>query len=235
MKLSYKRAKMDHSFIQTMLLTFKLAGVTTFILFFIGIPLGYFLAHTNSKMKPFIETMVSMPLVLPPSVLGFYLLLAFSPANSFGAWLDSIFDVRLVFSFEGLVLASIIFSLPFMVHPIQSGFSSLNKSLIEASYLLGKSKLETIVHVLLPNIKPALLTGIVITFAHTVGEFGVVLMIGGNIEGETKVASIAIYDEVEALNYSLANQYAFTLFALSFLILLFVYAINKSMLKSEFK
>lgn len=226
---------MEESFTQTMLLTFKLAGVTTFILLIIGIPLGYYLAQTRSKFKPVIETIVSMPLVLPPSVLGFYLLLAFSPTNSFGAWLDSAFDLRLVFSFEGLVLASVIFSFPFMIHPIQSGFSTLSKSLTEASYLLGKSRFQTITYVLLPNIKPALLTGIVITFAHTVGEFGVVLMIGGNIAGETKVASIAIYDEVEALNYSLANQYAFTLFAISFAILLFVYAINKSMIKSEFK
>jgi len=226
---------MESSFFETMLLTFKLAGVTTLILLLIGIPLAYFLAHTRSRLKPIIETLVSMPLVLPPSVLGFYLLLAFSPANSFGTWLESSFDLRLVFSFEGLVVASVIFSLPFMVHPIQSGFSTLSKSLSEAAYILGKSKLETILHVLLPNIKPALLTGIVITFAHTVGEFGVVLMIGGNIAGETKVASIAIYDEVEALNYSLANQYAFTLFALSFVILLFVYAINKSMIKSELK
>jgi molybdate transport system permease protein len=176
-----------------------------------------------------------MPLVLPPSVLGFYLLLAFSPKNRFGEWLENTFDVRLVFSFEGLIIASVIFSLPFMVHPIQSGFSSLSKSLQEASYTLGKSKLQTLFYVLLPNMKPALLTGMVITFAHTVGEFGVVLMIGGNIAGETKVASIAIYDEVEALNYGLANQYAFTLFIISFAILLFVYAVNKSMVRSEFR
>lgn len=226
---------MDESFFQTMKLTFELAGVTTIILLCIGIPLGYYLSQTKSRFKPALEAVVSMPLVLPPSVLGFYLLLAFSPKNSFGAWLDESFDLRLVFSFEGLVLASIIFSLPFMVHPIQSGFSSLSKSLQEASYILGKSKLQTIYSVLLPNMKPSLLTGMVITFAHTVGEFGVVLMIGGNIAGETKVASIAIYDEVEALNYSLANQYAFTLFIISFAILLFVYAINKSMVKSEFR
>lgn len=226
---------MDESFFQTMKLTFELAGVTTLILLCIGIPLGYYLSQTKSKLKPALEAVVSMPLVLPPSVLGFYLLLAFSPKNSFGAWLDETFDLRLVFSFEGLVLASIIFSLPFMVHPIQSGFSSLSKSLQEASYILGKSKLKTIYSVLLPNMKPSLLTGIVITFAHTVGEFGVVLMIGGNITGETKVASIAIYDEVEALNYGLANQYALTLFTISFAILLFVYAINKSMVKSEFR
>lgn len=225
----------DESFIQTMLLTFELAGVTTFILLCIGIPLGYYLSHTTSKLKPVVEAIVSMPLVLPPSVLGFYLLLAFSPKNAFGLWLENTFDLRLVFSFEGLVLASVIFSLPFMVHPVQSGFSALSRSLSEASYLLGKSKFQTLMFVLLPNMKPALLTGMVITFAHTVGEFGVVLMIGGNIAGETKVASIAIYDEVEALNYGLANQYAFTLFVISFVILLFVYAVNKSMLRSEFR
>lgn len=225
---------MGDSFFQTMKLTFELAGVTTLILLFIGIPLGYFLSQTKSKLKPVIETLVSMPLVLPPSVLGFYLLLAFSPKNSFGSWLEETFDLRLVFSFEGLIIASVIFSLPFMVHPIQSGFSSLSKSLKEASFILGKSRLETLLYVLLPNIKPSLLTGIVISFAHTVGEFGVVLMIGGNIAGETKLASIAIYDEVEALNYDLANQYAFTLFIISFVILLFVYMINKKMLKSEF-
>lgn len=226
---------MDANFFETMKLTFELAGITTLILLFIGIPLGYFLSQSRSKFKPVIEAIVSMPLVLPPSVLGFYLLLAFSPKNDFGAWLDETFDLRLVFSFEGLIVASVIFSLPFMVHPLQSGFSSLGRSLQEASYVLGKSTLQTVLLVLLPNIKPSVLTGIVITFAHTVGEFGVVLMIGGNIPGETRVASIAIYDEVEALNYSLANQYAFTLFIISFSILLFVYVLNKSMLKSEFR
>ncbi|MBE0497851.1 MAG: molybdate ABC transporter permease subunit [Campylobacterales bacterium] len=226
---------MDTEFLQTMALTFKLAFITTVILLFIGIPLGYFLSQTRSRLKPALEAIVSMPLVLPPSVLGFYLLLAFSPKNGFGAWLDESFDLRLVFSFEGLVLASIIFSLPFMVHPIQSGFSALGKSLKEASYILGKSRLQTLWFVLLPNIRPSLLTASVITFAHTVGEFGVVLMIGGNIAGETKVASIAIYDEVESLNYDLANQYALSLFVISFAILLFVYAVNKSMLRSEFR
>lgn len=226
---------MDEVFFQTMGLTFKLALITTIILLFIGIPLGYFLSQTKSKFKPIIEAFVSMPLVLPPSVLGFYLLLAFSPQNSFGKFLESHFDIRLVFSFEGLVIASIIFSMPFMVHPIQSGFSALSKSLKEASFTLGKSFFQTLFYVMLPNIKSSLLTASVITFAHTVGEFGVVLMIGGNIQGETKVASIAIYDEVESLNYALANQYAFTLFIVSFLILFLVYGINKSMIKSELR
>ncbi len=226
---------MEETFFQTMGLTFKLAGITTLILLPIGIALGYYLSQTTSKLKPIIEALVSMPLVLPPSVLGFYLLLAFSPKNIFGEWLESTFDVRLVFSFEGLIIASVIFSLPFMVHPIQSGFNGLSKSLKEASYTLGKSKLQTIWYVLLPNIKSSILTASVITFAHTIGEFGVVLMIGGNIAGETKVASIAIYDEVESLNYSLANQYAFTLFIISFAILLFVYVVNKKMVSSELR
>jgi molybdate transport system permease protein len=226
---------MDEAFIQTMKLTFKLAFITTVILLFIGIPLGYYLSQTKSRFKPIIEAFVSMPLVLPPSVLGFYLLLAFSPKNAFGEFLQENFDIRLVFSFEGLVIASIIFSLPFMVHPIQSGFSALSKSLKEASYTLGKSPIATLWYVLLPNIKSSLLTASVITFAHTVGEFGVVLMIGGNIAGETKVASIAIYDEVESLNYAVANQYAFTLFIITFAILLFVYGVNKNIVRGEFK
>ena len=226
---------MDEAFIQTMKLTFKLAFITTVILLIIGIPLGYYLSQTKSRFKPIIEAFVSMPLVLPPSVLGFYLLLAFSPKNAFGEFLQEKFDIRLVFSFEGLVIASIIFSLPFMVHPIQSGFSALSKSLKEASYTLGKSPIATLWYVLLPNIKSSLLSASVITFAHAVGEFGVVLMIGGNIAGETKVASIAIYDEVESLNYAVANQYAFTLFIITFAILLFVYGVNKNMVRGEFK
>lgn len=224
----------EESFLETMLLTFELAGITTLILLIIGVPLGYYLSHTKNRFKPAIEAIVSMPLVLPPSVLGFYMLVFFSPKDGFGKWLEEMFDLRLVFSFEGLVIASVIFSLPFMVHPIQSGFSALPKNLSDAAYTLGKSKLNVLFNVLLPNIRPALLTGIVISFAHTVGEFGVVLMMGGNIAGETRVASIAIYDEVEALNYSLANQYALTLFVISFAILLVVYMVNKQMLRSKF-
>ncbi len=211
---------------QPLLLTFKLALITTLLLFIISIPIAYWLAFSKSRIKPIIETLVSMPLVLPPTVIGFYLLVAFSPANAFGNWLDENLGLRLIFSFEGLVLASIIYSLPFMVHPIQAGFANLNSKIIEAAYVLGKSKTTTLFKVLLPNIKPSLLTGIVLAFAHTVGEFGIVLMIGGNIPGKTKVASIAIYDEVEAMNYDVANKYSLTLFAIAFCILLFVYVIN---------
>jgi len=220
---------------EPLFLTFKLAFVTTIILLLASIPLAYWLAFSKNKIKPIIETLVSMPLVLPPTVLGFYLLIAFSPSNAFGKWLDEWLGLRLVFSFEGLVFASVIYSLPFMVHPIQSGFSNLSKSLLEASYMLGKSRMTTLAKVLLPNIKPSLLTGIVLAFAHTIGEFGVVLMIGGNMPGVTKVASIAIYDEVESLNYAAANSYSLILFALTFSILLLVYMVNGGYLKRFWK
>jgi len=209
-----------------LLLTFKLAMITTVLLLIISIPIAYWLAYTKSKAKPVFETLVSMPLVLPPTVIGFYMLVAFSPANAFGSWLDSWLGLRLVFSFEGLVLGSLIYSLPFMVHPIQAGFANLSPSLKNASYVLGKSKFITLRKVLLPNIKPSLITGIILAFAHTIGEFGVVLMIGGNLSGRTRVASIAIYDEVEAMNYSVANTYSMILFGITFLILLIVYLIN---------
>jgi molybdate transport system permease protein len=208
-------------------LTFKLAFFTTLILFFISIPLANWLADKRNIFKIIAEVIVSMPLVLPPSVIGFYMLLAFSPGNAFGAYLEKWFDVRLVFSFEGLLVASVIYSLPFMVHPIQSGLSSLSPSLKEAAYSLSKTKFQTLIKVLLPNIKPSLLTGIVLTFAHTVGEFGVVLMIGGNIPNKTRTASVAIYDEVEAFNYSNANAYATILLILSFVILFSMYLVNR--------
>lgn len=220
---------------EPLLLTFKLALITTTILLFMAIPLAYWMAYTKTKFKPVIETLVSMPLVLPPTVLGFYLLIAFSPSNAFGSWLNNWLGLRLVFSFEGLLVASVLYSLPFMVHPIQAGLSNLPISLKNTSYILGKSKFTTLYKVLLPNIKASLLTGIVLSFAHTVGEFGVVLMIGGNIPGKTKVASIAIYDEVEALNYSTANSYSLILFSLTFGILLLVYLFNNGYFKQFFK
>lgn len=220
---------------QPLILTFKLASVTAFLLLVISIPLAYWLAYTKSKIKPIIETLVSMPLVLPPTVLGFYLLVTFSPHSAVGAWLNEYLGIQLIFSFKGLVLASIIYSLPFMVHPIQAGFSNLSSTITEASYVLGKSKTTTLFRVLLPNIKPSLLTGLVLAFAHTIGEFGVVLMIGGNIPGKTKVVSIAIYDEVETLNYAAANTYSLILFVITFSILLMVYLINGGYIKHFFK
>jgi molybdate transport system permease protein len=218
---------------QPLLVTFKLAFITTAILLIIAVPLAYWLAHTSNRFKTVIEALVTMPLVLPPSVLGFYLLLAFSPVSFIGKFLEHYFDLRLVFSFPGLVIASIIYSLPFMVHPVLSGFSGLSPALKEASYALGKSRNRTLFRVLLPNIRPSLLTGIVLAFAHTIGEFGVVLMIGGNIPGKTQVASLAIYDEVESLHYHNANIYALILFAVSFGILLSVYSVNRNYTRNK--
>lgn len=208
-------------------LTLKLALITTFILLIIAIPLAWWLGYRKNNFKSVIEAIVSLPLVLPPSVIGFYLLLAFSPSYGFGNFLAKYFNVQLAFSFPGLVIASVVYSLPFMVHPIHSGFVSLPPNLREASYSLGKTKWQTLWHVLLPNIKSSLLSAIVLSFAHTIGEFGVVLMIGGNIAGQTKVASIAIYDEIQSMNYAAANIYAIILFIVSFIILLTLYIINR--------
>lgn len=223
---------MHHEFWQTLFLTFRLAAVTSVILLVLGLPLAYWLAFSRARLKPALEALISMPLVLPPTVLGFYLLLAFSPESPVGAWIEASFGFRLVFSFPGLVVGSVIYSLPFMVQPVQAGFENLPIHLSEASWVLGKSRRTTFFRVLLPNIKSSLLTGIVLTFAHTVGEFGVILMIGGNIPGVTRVASIAIYDEVESMNYGLANSYSLVLLAFAFIILLFVYAINRSSFKA---
>jgi len=216
-------------------LTLKLAATTTIVLFLIGVPLSYWLAFSSSRFKVVLEACVGLPLVLPPSVLGFYLLLAFSSENSFGRFLDNYFDVRLAFSFPGLVIASVIYSLPFMIQPVQSGFSMIPRNLIEASYTLGKSKTATLRKVLLPNSKNALLTGCILSFAHTIGEFGVVLMVGGNIPNETRVISVAIYDEVEAMNYHNANVYAGILLGFSFLVLMIVYLLNHRMFKAHYQ
>lgn len=217
---------------QPFVLTLQLAFTTTLILFIIGIPLAAWLAYSPFRFKPVIESVISLPLVLPPSVLGFYLLLAFSPSGAFGQWLQQWFGIRLLFSFPGLVVASCLYSLPFMVQPVQSGLQSLPGNLKEASYTFGRTRLQTLWQVLLPNIKPALLSGMVLSFAHTIGEFGLVLMIGGNIQGQTRTASIAIYDEVEALNFSTAHIYAAVLLAISFTILLIVYTTNKRLRRS---
>lgn len=214
-------------FWEPIFLSFKLSIITTLLLLLLGVPLGYWLAHSRSRLRPVLESFVSLPLVLPPSVLGFYLLVAFSPRGAFGEFLQNVFQLRLLFSFEGLVVASVLYSLPFMVHPVQAGFINLSPSLRNAAYTLGASPMRTFTHVLLPNIKPALLSGIVLSFAHTMGEFGVVLMIGGNVPGVTKVASIAIYEEVESMQYGNAHEYAMVLVLISFLILLSLYWFNR--------
>src|SRR5471030_1188317 len=213
-------------------LTLKLAGITTLLLLIVGLPLAWWLSRGRSVFKTIIEAIITMPLVLPPSVLGFYLLLAFSPQHGVGKWLNDVVGVRFVFSFQGLVLASFIYSMPFMIGPIKSALQQLPASLAQASYTLGKSKRETFLKVLLPNIKPSLLTAMVLTFAHSLGEFGVVLMIGGNIPNVTRVASIAVYDSVERMDYASANTYSFILFSITFVMVICVFLFNKYQAKS---
>ena len=215
-------------FIQTMATTGNLALWTTIILLIIGLPIAYFLAYGDFKGKSAVEALICMPMVLPPTVIGFYILLAYSPHNSFGAMLEQYFDIRLAFSFTGVLIASVICSMPFMIQPLQNGLALLPSSYREASYTMGKSKTITFFKVLLPNIKGSIITAIAMTFAHCMGEFGIVLMVGGNMPGNTRVASIALYDEVQSLNYEAANQYALLMFVVSFIALTIIYSINKS-------
>jgi molybdate transport system permease protein len=207
-------------------ISFKLATITTLFLLIFSIPFSWFLSQTESKVKPFLEALTALPIVLPPSVLGFYILIALSPNSGIGKFFKDVFDLNLLFTFSGLVIASVFYSLPFMVQPLQSGFQSLDKNMLEASYISGKSKLETLFRVALPNIRPSLLVAIVVTFAHTVGEFGVVLMIGGSIPNETKVASVSIYEFVEVMDYNSAHIYSGIMLFLSFFVLFVVYFLN---------
>lgn len=216
-----------HCDLQPLVLTFQLALVTTIVLFVIGIPIAYWIAFSKSKFKFFVEPLVSLPLVLPPTVLGFYILLVFSPKYPLGHFLESALGIRVAFSFLGLVIGSVLFSLPFMVNPIKGALESFPAPLVEASYILGKSKWETLMKVILPNITSSLWVGAVMAFAHTVGEFGVVLMVGGNIPSETRTASIAIFNEVEALNYDTAGLYSLILVGASFIILSIFYYFNR--------
>ena len=208
------------------ILSFKLAGITTIILFILSLPLAWYLSQSKKKTKAFIEALTALPLVLPPSVIGFYILFSLSGNSFIGEFFEENFGISLVFNFTGLVIASCFYSLPFMVQPLQSGFESINKNIIESSYIAGKSTFETILKVILPNMKASVLTALVVTFAHTVGEFGVVLMIGGSIPGETKVASVAIYEFVEILDYKSAHIYSALMLIMSFCVLLAVYMFN---------
>lgn len=217
---------MNEDFISTLLLTGKLAGWTTLILLITGFPVAYWLVYKRFFFKPLIEAIISVPLVLPPTVLGFYMLVAYSPENAFGRWLEEFLNVRLAFSFEGVLIASVVFGLPFMIQPLQNGLRAIPESLREASFTLGKSERQTFFKVLIPNMIPSIITAVAMTFAHCIGEFGVVIMVGGNMPGETRVASIAIYDEVQSLNYEVANRYSLVLFIISVVILTLIYSIN---------
>ncbi|XDD45563.1 molybdate ABC transporter permease subunit [Leptospira sp. WS39.C2] len=205
-----------------------MAVLTTIVLVFVTIPIAYFLVFTQFRFRIFLETILNLPLVLPPTVIGFYLLVLFSPKYLLGEFLDNTFEFRLTFSFLGILFGSLVFNLPFMLQAIQVGFSSLPKSYIETGRILGKSKWTILTKIILPNSKFSIFAGMVLTFAHTIGEFGVVLLIGGSIPGKTKVASIAIFEEVEAMNYANAHLYALILVSISFvsLFLLFLWKRN---------
>ena len=208
-------------------LTFQLAAVTTAVLLLIGTPLAWWLAITSRWIKPFVEALTAMPLVLPPTVLGFYFLILFSESSPIGAFWVSITGETLTFSFSGLVIASVIYSLPFMVQPLQTAFENMGKDSIEAAATLGSGPLDTFWHVVIPLSSRGFISGCVLSFAHTVGEFGVVLLIGGSIPNETKVVSIAIYEPVETLRYSDAHVLSALMIGFSFLVLLIVYLNNR--------
>lgn len=207
---------------QSLGLTVKLAAITTLVLGVIGLPLAHWLNTTRRRIAPIIETLVTLPVVLPPTVIGFYLLVAFSPQHALGRVWQSVFGSPLAFSFTGLVVASVCYSLPFAVQPFQAALRGVSRELLDAGSALGARPLRVWLRVHLPLAWRGIAAGLTLGFAHTLGEFGVVLMIGGSIPGVTRVASIALYDEVQQLNYAQAHRFAATLLALSFALLLVV-------------
>ncbi|MDG1027056.1 MAG: molybdate ABC transporter permease subunit [Gammaproteobacteria bacterium] len=213
--------------IAALIITLRLAATTTIILLIVGTPIAWWLANTRSRLRSTIEAIIALPLVLPPTVLGFYLLLAFSPDGPVGRAVSVVGLPSLAFSFTGLVLGSVIYSMPFVVQPLQNSFVSLGNRPLEVAATLGASAIDRFISVVLPLSKMGYLTAAVLGFAHTLGEFGVVLMIGGNIPGQTQVLSIAIYDHVEALEYGQAHWLAAGLLIGSFLVLLMVYGANR--------
>ena len=218
---------MPETDLTALFITLRLASTTTLILLLLGTPLAWWLATTRSRSRSVIEAIIALPLVLPPTVLGFYLLLAFSPDGPIGATTAALGLPSMAFSFWGLVLGSVIYSMPFVVQPLQNSFVSLGRMPLEVAATLGAGPLDRFISVVLPLSKMGYLTAAVLGFAHTLGEFGVVLMIGGNIPGETQVLSIAIYDHVEALEYGRAHWLAAGLLISSFLVLLMIYGANR--------
>lgn len=208
-------------------LTVKLAACTTGLLLVVGLPLAYWLASARWRGKFLIEAVVALPLVLPPTVLGFYVLMATGPNSPVGQGFESLTGRRLPFTFTGILIGSVLFNLPFSVRPFTAAFATVDRKLVEASWCLGVSRIGTFVRIVLPLSWPGILTGMVLTFAHAVGEFGVVLMVGGNIPGVTRTLSIAIYDDVQALNYESAGHMALILVGFSFAVLCLVYALQR--------
>lgn len=210
--------------------TLKLASLSTLILLIIGTPLAWWLATTRSKVKVYIESVVALPLVLPPTVLGFYLLLALSPRGFIGNAWSYVSDTPLSFSFSGLVIGSVLYSMPFVVQPLQASFEMVGRQIQQAAYSLGASPFDTFRNIVLPLSRRGFLVAITLGFAHTVGEFGVVLMIGGNIPEVTQVLSIVIYDHVEVLEYTQAHYYSIGLLVFSFVVLFLTYSLNKRLM-----
>ncbi len=211
------------------LLSVRLALLVCAILLVVGIPIAWWLAFSRWRWKFLVEAVVAMPIVLPPTVLGFYILVAMGPASPVGRLYAGLFGHGLPFTFTGLVIASVIYSLPFAVQPMAAAFSQVDRSLLNASAILGASRLRTFRQIVMPLSQGGIVTGAVLSFAHTLGEFGMVLMVGGNIPGVTRTVSIAIYDHVEALEYSGANAMALLLLAFSFITLSLTYAVNRRM------
>ena len=212
---------------RALVVTAKLASVSTLVLLMVGTPLAWWLTRTKAKARPLVEAMVALPLVLPPTVLGFYLLILLGPGGAIGAFWESVGGPRLVFSFPGLVVGSVLYSLPFVIQPLQNSFRAVPERLLEAAAALRASPLDRFATVVFPLARPGFLTAITLGFAHTVGEFGVVLMIGGNIPGRTEVLSIALYNHVEALEYAEAHTLAAGLLVFSFVVLMLVYTLNR--------
>lgn len=208
--------------------TCKLATLTSMALLAIGLPIAYWLTFSKWRWKFLVESIVALPLVLPPTVLGFYILVAIGPHSPFGRLYSDIVGQTLPFSFQGLLVASILYSLPFAVQPFATAFEQVDRKLIEASWTLGLSKAKTFFKLIVPLSAAGLITGAVLSFAHTLGEFGVVLMVGGNIEGVTRTISIDIYDDVQALNYGTAANTSLFLLIVSYAVLLFIYAMNRN-------
>jgi molybdate transport system permease protein len=211
-----------------LLLTLKLSLIVSIVLLIVGLPLGAWIAFSRARWKFLIESVAALPLVLPPTVLGFYVLLAIGPLSPFGRWYASLTGHTMAFTFQGLVLGSVLYSLPFAVQPMAAGFAAVDRSLLAAAATLGASPFRVFQRIVLPLSRNAVITGVMLAFAHTLGEFGVVLMIGGNIPGQTQTVSIAIYDSVQALDYRSANQTALLLLAVSFVMLSLVYGLNRS-------
>ena len=207
--------------------TLELATVTSLILLIIALPVAYWIAFSKWRWKFFVEAVVALPLILPPTVLGFYVLIAMGPASPIGRFYESLTGSGLPFTFQGLVVGSILYSLPFAVQPIAAAFGAVDRKYIEASWMLGVSNLDTFFRVIIPQSRAGLMTGLVLSFAHTIGEFGVVLMVGGNIPGVTRTLSIDIYDQVQSLNYSSAALTSAFLLIISFVILSIVYGLNR--------